>query len=486
MNRLNKILKLIPLILPILLLLVALPFSLWKVINVNQKQTYQGKASTSTGTATLSIDPTTSKVYAGETVPINLRFFNPVPATYGDAGRLGIIGIKAVLNYTNSDAFSLSPSDITTPLSSPWSYIRKEVATDATSKTTYITIEAIYPEPQPTGYMGANTVPQIFAVLNLKSNSQLTQSASSTLTFDRTKSAIYAKLNNLDILSDQSITMLYTYDVLVDRTPPETTIITQDGVHITEVGYSINYTGTDSPSPPSGTPTNELTYSFQTDGNAWSTFTSNTSFYVIGYPRGQHTFSVRARDKAGNVDPTPATIIFYYEPAASIELTLKFQGLDDHSLHLDKELDVTLKNSTGSPTLASVKTVAKYDQTKRYPNGYIAQIPLPNTLPEGYYHLVVKGPSHLAKAWNDIHVGIGVAQVYRTSASDELIRGDVLNDNIIQMSDITQTLSVATASEVPVTPQLQKYDLDENGLITISDITAIISNATASQVYGDN
>jgi hypothetical protein len=48
------------------------------------------------------------------------------------------------------------------------------------------------------------------------------------------------------------------------------------------------------------------TFTCSLDGAAYSSCVSPLTFAQVG--PGWHTFSVRARDAAGNVDPTPASV----------------------------------------------------------------------------------------------------------------------------------------------------------------------------------
>lgn len=53
-----------------------------------------------------------------------------------------------------------------------------------------------------------------------------------------------------------------------------------------------------------------LQYSYRLDTRAWSSWTRNNQVVLRDLANGRHTFSVRARDLAGNIDPTPASTTF--------------------------------------------------------------------------------------------------------------------------------------------------------------------------------
>lgn len=89
--------------------------------------------------------------------------------------------------------------------------------------------------------------------------------------------------------------------VLVDNTPPETSIITGPAGAVSDPVVSFTVTASDNL-----TPATALQFSWRVDDGAWSPFTETTSVTLSGLASGPHRFEVRARDQAGNEDPTPA------------------------------------------------------------------------------------------------------------------------------------------------------------------------------------
>jgi hypothetical protein len=87
---------------------------------------------------------------------------------------------------------------------------------------------------------------------------------------------------------------------VVDRTPPDTRIdsVTSDPA---TGSVKVSFSGTDNLPPP-----NRLSFSWRLDGGAWSAFSTSTQAVFPTLSAGLHTFEVRARDSAGNIDPTPA------------------------------------------------------------------------------------------------------------------------------------------------------------------------------------
>jgi hypothetical protein len=64
------------------------------------------------------------------------------------------------------------------------------------------------------------------------------------------------------------------------------------------------------------TPIAELQYSFKTDSGDWSTWAPESCHSFAGLSEGLHTVQVKARDKKGNVDTTPAYRNFYVDLTA--------------------------------------------------------------------------------------------------------------------------------------------------------------------------
>ena len=85
-----------------------------------------------------------------------------------------------------------------------------------------------------------------------------------------------------------------------DTTAPETTISAQPPATTTETNASFAFAGTDNV-----TPAGSLTFECKLDTGAYAACTSPKTY--TGLAIGSHTFSVRAKDAAGNVDGSPAS-----------------------------------------------------------------------------------------------------------------------------------------------------------------------------------
>jgi len=89
-------------------------------------------------------------------------------------------------------------------------------------------------------------------------------------------------------------------DVIVDNTPPDTSI-TQRPPSISSSSTAVfEFTGTDNL-----TPSANLTFACNMDGSGWLACTSPKTY--TGLSDGTHTFQVQASDSAGNTDPAPAS-----------------------------------------------------------------------------------------------------------------------------------------------------------------------------------
>ncbi|MCU0857389.1 MAG: ATP-binding protein, partial [Pontiellaceae bacterium] len=64
----------------------------------------------------------------------------------------------------------------------------------------------------------------------------------------------------------------------------------------------------------SSTPLGELQYSWRLDGGEWSAFSRETGRTFLNLESGRHELEVRARDRAFNIDPTPARVEFTVIP----------------------------------------------------------------------------------------------------------------------------------------------------------------------------
>ncbi|MGH3371451.1 MAG: IPT/TIG domain-containing protein, partial [Nocardioidaceae bacterium] len=93
--------------------------------------------------------------------------------------------------------------------------------------------------------------------------------------------------------------------VIVDNTPPDTQITAGPSGTMAETSATVTFTGTDNL-----TAIGSLQFAWRLDGGVFSAFSAATTATLTGLTEGSHTFEVKARDLAGNEDPTPASQTF--------------------------------------------------------------------------------------------------------------------------------------------------------------------------------
>jgi hypothetical protein len=92
-----------------------------------------------------------------------------------------------------------------------------------------------------------------------------------------------------------------------DTTPPNTTIIGGPSGTITDNDVIFTYTGLDNKTPSANLLYSHILEAYEAN---WSSYTSSTSKSYSDLPNGSYTFQVRAKDEAGKVDLSPASLSF--------------------------------------------------------------------------------------------------------------------------------------------------------------------------------
>src|SRR5258705_496279 len=104
--------------------------------------------------------------------------------------------------------------------------------------------------------------------------------------------------------------------VLVDNAPPDTQITGGPEDPITTPSATFTLTGTDNLSPATG-----LAFAWRLDAGAFTPFAVVTSATLSGLVAGSHAFEVKARDLAGNEDPSPARRTFTVAGGVQVVIT---------------------------------------------------------------------------------------------------------------------------------------------------------------------
>ena len=93
-----------------------------------------------------------------------------------------------------------------------------------------------------------------------------------------------------------------TRALVADNTPPETFIDAGPSGQILVGNATFSFSGSDNQ-----TAGPSLVFSWRLDSGPWSPFSADTSATFSGLAESPHVFAVKARDLAGNEDPTPAS-----------------------------------------------------------------------------------------------------------------------------------------------------------------------------------
>jgi RHS repeat-associated protein len=112
-----------------------------------------------------------------------------------------------------------------------------------------------------------------------------------------------------------------TRSIVVDNTPPATIITSGPDGEIALVPAIFTFTGTDAI-----TASADLVFAWRLDAGTWSPFAPATSVTLSNLAEGSHAFEVKARDRAGNEDPTPARRMFQVVLAPTLTAIVPSSG----------------------------------------------------------------------------------------------------------------------------------------------------------------
>jgi len=118
---------------------------------------------------------------------------------------------------------------------------------------------------------------------------------------------IQATAQDEDLLESPVASHPIAIGVPPDTQSPDTQITSGPSGTIDYNDVTFTWTGTDNVTPPE-----DLLYSWRLEGyeSSWSSYSSTTSRSYYDLPNGSYTFRVKAKDQAGNIDPTPASRSF--------------------------------------------------------------------------------------------------------------------------------------------------------------------------------
>jgi len=129
--------------------------------------------------------------------------------------------------------------------------------------------------------------------------------------------AFASQASNLVPVDTNGQADVFVHDRVVDSSPPDTRIVSGPcGQTACAADATICWTGSDDT-----TPAGDLTYLWRVDGGEWQGPAPDRCVTLAGIADGWHAFEVKARDAAGNEDPTPAQCSFILDvvgPSVSI------------------------------------------------------------------------------------------------------------------------------------------------------------------------
>ena len=160
----------------------------------------------------------------------------------------------------------------------------------------------------------------------------------------------YYRIHVFDTLGNEIIAGGLSFTTLPDTIPPQT-ILASIPNPVCALPLTLSWSGTDNATPPAG-----LVYAYRLDNQPWSAFGPATSLVLSQLADGPHTFSVKAQDAAGNVDPAPPVASFTVSAAPLTVSTVSTAPAPDHC---------AVSWQTGNPATSQVDygATAAYGQT---------------------------------------------------------------------------------------------------------------------------
>ena len=158
-----------------------------------------------------------------------------------------------------------------------------------------------------------------------------------------------------DTSNNWNASAIHTFEIVEDTNPPETYIIEGPSGIIDYNDVTFEWIGTDD-----FTPSNKLLYSYKLEGydTTWSPWTGQTSKTYYDLQKGSYTFYVKAKDKAGNIDPTPANRTFTIKTDTIPPTISNVKDYPDPQL-VGKEVTISCK-VTDNVGVDTVKVIIKY------------------------------------------------------------------------------------------------------------------------------
>lgn len=464
-------------LLVIILMIFAIPLGVYLV---KQRQEIRKKASTPTGTATVSLSPASDNYEVGQSFPVSV-YFNPVSIP------ISSIAVRITYQFSGASpkvvasSLEINPSLLGT---GDWMCPVKTI----TPVGNQVQIDIACANVTTDGFTAVSDT--LLASFNLVANEVPTVNPV-VLRFDPQESKIQSKIDNTDILLTPTATASYT--IATDFTPPET--ITDLNVSDqTSQSLTLSWTAPVDNGPNGKASAYDLRYSLSPINTSnWS-----SANQVAGLPDPanpdiseaftvsnlNHTttyyFAIKSKDAANNISDL-SNIADATTTTSTFSFGFKMQGINQRSIL--KSMEVTLKGRS----------------TKIYPNlsfrsningvfNPINPIPLTNlSIPDGgvTVDVLVKDNSHLRKKLGSITL-MPNDNIAPSSWNSVVVKaGDFNNDNQLDIDDVGAIIGVYTVLSVPANEGNQQFDINANSFIEIDDISGVLLNYTALTVLGD-
>ena len=170
--------------------------------------------------------------------------------------------------------------------------------------------------------------------------------------------------------------------------------------------------------------------------------------------------------------PEPLPEVRYVYITTRLDFWVKFQGID--SKKKNKSVRVIFRNED---ELHVYNKVIVTSDAKGVYKGVITDIR------PGTYEVLVKGDGYLQRMFEIIIIKRGVNIYYWNDR--ELLAGDFNSDNILELKDLAELLSVYNEEINPVQTGFEVFDLDLDGYIEIKDIELVLINFNQLKLVGE-
>ena len=259
---------------------------------------------TDSATRTVNVVDTTAPTISGTFVPLSMAPGTPLPDYRTQANATDIVGVTSI-------GQSPAPGTITTAGTLAVTITAKDAANNTKSVSFNITVNT---QPSvtlvganPLTFEAAATYTDPGAVGNDAEDGVRTPTMTGN-TVVANKPGTYAVAWTVSDSMGATRSVTRTVNV-VDTTAPDTSISSIQPTPTSSTSAAITFSGNDVV-----TPGGSLIFEGSLDGDAFTLITSPKS--LTGLSEGSHTYRVRARDEAGNVDQTPASVTWVVDKTA--------------------------------------------------------------------------------------------------------------------------------------------------------------------------